>query len=207
MPIYARHQRSELHAALGHPLQKFEKLSQSYSSQIAESDRHHERLRIFFVGAFFVHAFNSALFSAISYFRYLEIWQSKIKQEDSGHVYEASLDLAHHFADTVPIDLYNAAEILSAPETILVFEEKAAQLKIIFNAVFPYLVEARDAVCHYHDRDMGRNRSKQVSGGIGGRPITPRGKEYVSRHGEAFEFRFEIKQFEKFLTHINQVMS
>ena len=207
VPIYARHRRSELYTALGHPLREIETLSQSYAAKITEKDRQEERLRISFVGGFFEYAFSAALTSAISYFRYFEICHSKVHQQDCEQVCKASLDLAHHFADAVSIDLYNAAKILDAPEMKVVLQKRSTDIAEVLNGIFPYLTAARDAVCHYHDRDMGRNKDKQVSDSIGGRPITPSGKKYISRQGEEFEFCFEIKQFRKFLTDVNQIMS
>ncbi len=162
--------------------------------------------RLFAAAEFARSHLRSAAFSANCYFAYLGIFGALSEPTLSRDVKTAAIDAAHIHADVVPIELYNAREVLASPEFIDLTGLQKEHIRKCFECHFPGVKEARDAVAHSHDRLFARWRNETLGADIGGRPITRTGKSFLGSDGRDFLFDFTDTRFRDLLSDLNKMI-
>ncbi len=201
VPIKARLCRQEFFQQYGGPLTRLGKNSRTLFK--GESDPIKKR-RLFVVSEAYGHCLRSGYFSARCYFEYLDIYD-RASRVELCDISTAAMDLAHTFADTVPIELFNALELSKTPEFELVSGRSRDKMAAIFDLTFPNTREARDAVCHYHDRALGRFRNTDISTEMFGRSISKNGKFYTAPDGKDFEYSFSDVHFSRYFSQLEHL--
>lgn len=165
-----------------------------------------ERLRLSSVSILFESAFKSGLYS-VHLFRdgYDAVFQGKHDFEESV-AKDGLLDCVHTHADSIPIALFNAFKISQSTEFVKLTRLSKSELADCFIAHFPKVVDARDAVAHYHDRALGRYMTKQFSDRPSFSPIFNYGKTYIDSSGDEFDFEYDESIFSRYLDDLERIV-
>lgn len=201
--IQARLQTSEVMAAFRRVEQHLQRQAiAGYDDTQSEQDRH----RAFAAADFARSHLWSATFSASCYFAYLEIFRQLAEESSASDVKTAALDAAHIHADGVPVELYNAREILSSAEFMKLARIEQSDIRDCFERHFPGTKGARDAVAHSHDRLFARCYDRALAAEIGSRPISSKGKNFLGSDGHDFLFDFTIMRFRELLSDLDEMI-
>jgi hypothetical protein len=164
-------------------------------------------MRIMAASTFFESSLRGSLFSLYIFRDGFNLVFDQAGGDEEDFSKDALLQCVHTHADSIPIDLFNTFKIVQAAEFEKLTKRSASQHKDCFLAHFPRVVDARDAVAHYHDRAFGRFREKQFSGRVGSSRIYNHGKTFVDSKGLEFDFPFNESDFSKYLEDLESLVS
>ncbi|TNB47208.1 hypothetical protein FF124_13615 [Martelella lutilitoris] len=146
-------------------------------------------------------AFNSATRAACFYFSMMELIAKRTRR-GSFEGNDLLFQLAHTFADSVPMELSNHYEILHSVEAEFVLGTGHKKACALFRNSFPNLEYARNAVAHGGERSLAASsKSKQrvlFHSEINTARLSRVGKIYLGNDGIELEMNFEQARLQKY---------
>lgn len=203
VPIKARHFREEFFRQHGAFIGKLQLLASGRVLQETRDDV--TDIGASLVSIAFESSLRGALYSSYCYFSYMDLHEH-FQQHHNFEYSTAALDMAHTFAEVVPIELYNAREISTGPEFLFATGIDAEKCRQLFDEAFPKTKDARDAVAHYHDRAFSRSRKTQLGVAPLGRTLSMNGKIFTDEHGQDFNFQFEQERFVRYFSSLDEII-
>lgn len=204
VPVKARHYCEQFFRQDGGLIQELEHLSRKPRARNGLPSIRDIDLSV--VPVAFRSCLRGALYSSFCYFEYMNL-HDRFELDHDFECSSAALDMAHTFAEVVPIELYNAREISTGVEFLVVTGMKAENCRNIFDDAFPRAKDARDAVTHYHDRVFSRWINRKLDADPLGRPLSTNGKIFTDQSGQDFDFQFEEGRFARYFLALRHALS
>ena len=179
-------------------------LSHSRALIFANDD---EQIRVMAASTFFESSLRDSLYSVNLFRDGFDVVFRQSQGFEENTAKDGLLQCVHIHADSVPIDLFNAFKITQSAEFVKLSKQSAKDHADCFLAHFPRVVDARDAITHYHDRAFGRFRDTQFSGKLGSSRIYNYGKTFIDNKGLEFDFDFDEAIFARYLEDLDRIVA